>query len=143
MLRQDGGGFMGDAADGKFKIQRDINYRNSFLPIIKGTIEPAPEYNGSRITLRMGMHKAVIIFLSFWIGAVALLAVPLCIGAIMGTLQPPQSGFWGIVVPCGMLCFGIALPHACFWGEAKKAEKFLIETFRAEVELPPDPNRAL
>lgn len=98
---------------------------------------------GSRISTRMTMHRAVKIFLCVWLFGVASIGVPLAIAAINGTLQPNQSSWMGIVIPCGMMCFGLALPHLGFWPEVKKAEKFMIETWGAETELPPDPNRAI
>ena len=65
------GGFMGEVRDdGTFDILRDINYRNSFLPFIKGRIDS--DGGGSRITARMAMHKAVVIFTTFWLAFVTL-----------------------------------------------------------------------
>lgn len=138
-----GGGFTGTAENGRFFIQRDINYRNSFLPQVKGIIEPDPQGSGSRVTVTMAMHKFVQVFMCFWLFMVGAIGIPLAIAALNHKLQPPQNDWMGAVIPLVMLVFGLSLPHFGFWGEAKKAENFLTETLQAQLELPPDNNRAL
>ena len=44
--------------NGAFQMSRIINYRNSFLPVIKGTIEQ--DTNGATITVEMRLHYFVI-----------------------------------------------------------------------------------
>ena len=123
------GGFMGEVRDdGTFDILRDINYRNSFLPFIKGRIDS--DGGGSRITARMAMHKAVVIFTTFWLAFVTLA----CGGVVYSVIkqaQAPQPEA-ALLIPFGMLLFGLSLPYLAFTPEANKAEKFLLETLEAQ-----------
>ena len=57
--------FEGSVSENSFKICRCIHYRNSFLPLIIGTIE-AHEY-GSTINIRMRMAIPVIVFFSYMV----------------------------------------------------------------------------
>ncbi len=129
-----GGGFMGAVNDdGSFDIRRDINYRNSFLPFIKGSI--TADGAGSRIDLRMAMHKAVLVFMSFWLAFTSFMLGVFIYAAHNHTLvtKPPGTApEIGVLIPFGMLLFGLALPYVCFIPEANKAEKFLIDTLQAQ-----------
>ena len=60
--------FEGSVSENSFKIFRCIQYRNSFLPLIIGTIE-THEY-GSAINIRMRMAIPVIVFLVIWLTGV-------------------------------------------------------------------------
>ena len=52
--------FEGSVDGDHFKINRIINYRNSFLPIIEGTFRPEPP--GTIVTLNMRMIWPVVVF---------------------------------------------------------------------------------
>jgi hypothetical protein len=54
--------FLGEVHDRDFRIRRIIRYRNSFLPIIQGTVAERPE-GGSRVRLVMRLHSAVAAFM--------------------------------------------------------------------------------
>ena len=90
--------FEGKVCENSFKICRCIQYRNSFLPLIIGTIE-AHEY-GSTINIRMRMAIPVIVFLVIWFT-----------GVLVGCLIVPFAGFPmpAALVPYIMLVFGILL----------------------------------
>lgn len=141
MLRQGGGAFTGDVSDSHFSIVRDIRYRNSFLPFVTGEIAAA--YPGSRIEVRMKMHGATTGFMTVWLGFTFLMCVTFVaaffkVGALHFQGDPGSAA-----IPFGMLLFGIGMTWGGFLPEAKKAQNFLVEVLRADVELPPDPNRAL
>lgn len=51
--------------NGCFEFSRKINYRNSFLPVIK--IKVLHHHRGSSVNITMRLHAFVIIFLSIWI----------------------------------------------------------------------------
>src|SRR5580692_8908617 len=59
--RQSGFPFLGTVKGRSFSIRRDIQYRNSFLPLIRGKIVPTP--NGSRVNVFMFMHPLSLIFM--------------------------------------------------------------------------------
>ena len=108
--------FEGSVSENSFKICRCIQYRNSFLPLIIGTIE-ANEY-GSTINIRMRMAIPVIVFLVIWF-----------IGVLVGCLIVPFAGFPmpTALVPYIMLVFGILLAIIPNKIEAKKAREKLEE----------------
>lgn len=111
--------FEGKVCENSFKICRCIQYRNSFLPLIIGTIE-ANEY-GSTINIRMRMAIPVIVFLVIWF-----------IGVLVGCLIVPFAGFPmpTALVPYIMLVFGILLAIIPNKIEAKKAREKLEELLK-------------
>lgn len=113
-------GFSGTAEDGRFTLQRNINYRNSFLPQVVGKAEADTQTGGSRVTVTLSMHKSVKIFMCIWLWGVGAIGIPLAIAALTHKLQPPQNDWMGAVIPLGMMIFGLCLPHFGFWGKRKK-----------------------
>ena len=59
--------FLGEVHDRDFKIRRIIGYRNSFLPIIRGTVVPRPG-GGSHLRLVMALHLAIVVSMVAWFG---------------------------------------------------------------------------
>jgi hypothetical protein len=141
LYRNGTGGFTGTAEGGHFYLRRDINYRNSFLPRLQGTIETDRQTGGSRIAVRMELQKPVRIFMGVWLLCVGGFGIPLAIAALTHRLQPPQNDWMGVVMPSFMLVFGLVLPHFGFRPEAAKAQDFLTETLKAQIAAP-DADRA-
>src|SRR5665213_3260484 len=56
--------FLGSVENLTFKIRRNIQYRNSFLPIIRGKVIPTP--TGSTVNVFMYMHPFSFVFMLFW-----------------------------------------------------------------------------
>ena len=118
--------FSGTVADGTFEISRVIRYRNSFLPVVCGRIEP--QGAGSRIHVRMRLHLFAMVFMTVWMGLVAVALV-----GILYVFALDQGGLDGIALlaPLGMFAFGWALTTFGFWFEADKQERMLREMFEA------------
>ena len=57
--------FIGHIEKNNFDINRIINYRNSFLPFIRGKIISTAQ--GSEVSIQMSMHLLIVILISFWI----------------------------------------------------------------------------
>ncbi len=120
--------FVGKVDLDSFKIHRNVNYRNSFLPTICGSLESHPL--GTKITIRMRLHPLVMAFLMFWIYE-----------AVKFTL--PFSGvIWADI---GQLVFLIGFPlimtYLAFWFEAKKARMILEELHKETANTPLEPPR--
>lgn len=113
-----------------FKIWRIISYRNSFLPIVEGTITPTT--SGSRIAVTMRLHRFVAAFMLFWLGGVSLALVSFFIATMRGKMAPLPA----LLIPLGMLLFGILLTSCSFWWEAKRTKPFLIELFKGIERQP-------
>lgn len=118
-----------------FEISRVINYRNSFLPVIKGSINT---YLGkTRITIKMRMVMFVMAFMFFWFGIVGLVCLGLLIVGIIQFKEILQHGFSPmLLIPFAMLAFGCLLVSFAFKRESKKAKTFLSDLLQGqEVEI--------
>ena len=90
--------FNGNISEDSFKIQRNISYRNSFLPVIIGTIKETD--NGSEISMKMRLSLFVTGFMIFWFSFVIIF----CLMMPFIKFDFPIS-----LVPYLMLVFGILL----------------------------------
>jgi hypothetical protein len=103
--------FIGSVQDESFKLRRDIRYRNSFLPMIRGRI--TPNGVGTRVCVTMFIHPLVALFMIFWLGMVGF-------GAI--STRSTSS-----IIPGGMFIFGVALTVGGFIPEAIKAKNLICD----------------
>jgi hypothetical protein len=113
--------FIGVVTDDSFRIYRDISYRNSFLPQIKGALVTAP--TGTDVSVTMSIHPLVALFMLFWLGGVGY-------GALAGFASQEARGALSLV-PTGMFIFGIGLTAFGFYPEARKARRLLEEAIAA------------
>jgi hypothetical protein len=108
------GPFEGAFDGSRFEMRRIIHYRNSFLPQVRGVIEPAGE--GTRLVGTMRLHGAVIAFMTLWFGGV-LFASSVVLQPLFAGRKFDSAGF----IPLGMLVFGVALVLVGFIPESRKA----------------------
>jgi len=107
--------FIGKIEGNEFRLYRDIHYRNSFLPRIKGHVDSA--IDGTKIEVSMNLHPFVIGFMILWLGLVGIAAIAaLTAGSAVEAL-----------IPAGMFVFGVALVLGGFYPEAFKARRILEE----------------
>ncbi len=71
----------------------------------------------------MRLHRFVAAFMLFWLGGVSVGVVTFLIAAIRGKMEPIPA----LLIPMGMLLFGIVLTSGSFWWEAKKTKPALVE----------------
>ncbi|RYE53332.1 MAG: hypothetical protein EOP48_14635 [Sphingobacteriales bacterium] len=123
--------YEGKLMDRSFEISRIINYRNSFLPIIKGHIST---YLGkTEVAIKMRPIVFVLIFMSFWLGVVGLVCLGTIISAIMKFEKLLEQGFSPLaLIPFGMFVFGYALLTIGYKAESKKSKAFLKQLLEAE-----------
>jgi len=119
--------FEGFAVNGVFELKRNINYRNSFLPQITGTIEQCPD--GSRVHVKMTMWIFVTVFMCIWLGSAL-------IGGFLMVLQAAGQGKLTAVdfAGFGMFLFGYALMMGAFKFESIKTRTYLLELLEGEIE---------
>lgn len=135
LLSNTGKPYEGKMTNDSFEISRVINYRNSFLPIIKGSIDT---YLGkTRITIKMRMAMFVMVFMLFWLGIVGLVCLGILIMGIIQFREALQQGFSPVIlIPFGMFLFGSLLVSFGFKAESKKAKTFLNDLLQGqEVEI--------
>ncbi len=118
--------YQGSVSDGGFKITRIINYRNSFLPIIRGSFEQQPD-GTTIIHITMGIHPFVMAFLGFWyltwysgsIPIVFISGMPSIIAVVfIGLPILILIAFW-----CG------------FWFEADRSRREVTEIIIGEIRI--------
>ena len=69
--------YEGKIAGNSFTIIRIINYRNSFLPVIRGTIE---SFVGiTQINIKMQPMNSVLIFMGIWLGITGIVCLVMII----------------------------------------------------------------
>ncbi len=114
--------FNGTISEESFKIQRNINYRNSFLPVIIGKIKEIE--NGSEIFIKMRLNNFVKGFMTFWFSFVILfcLMVPFM-----------KFDFPSCLIPYIMLVFGILLVTISNKCETKIAKNKLEELLKDDI----------
>jgi len=110
--------FEGKVMKNSFKIQRIINYRNSFLPIINGKVES--DILGSTINLVMQLNMFVKVFLIIWLSFAF-------IGLFSAISFSPQKEVIlpALAISLGIILFLYVLTTWAFRYEVKKAKLIL------------------
>jgi hypothetical protein len=109
-----------------FSIKRIINYRNSFLPRINGTIEN--DFDGVTIKVKMRLHIFVIVFLCIWCGGVGLAFLAFLPQMFSNSEFNPAT-----LISFFMLLFAYGLTMGSFKFESKKSKSDLQKIFDAEI----------
>jgi hypothetical protein len=81
--------FIGTVDGDHFSLYRDIRYRNSFLPRIRGRVSSA--LGGTNIDVVMYLHPFVLLFMLFWLGFMAFGAVSTFRHSKGAAALPPQE----------------------------------------------------
>ncbi len=110
--QQPGFAFLGTVGGRSFLIRRAIQYRNSFLPLIRGKIVATPA--GSRVNVLMFMHPASLIFMLLWFGFL-----------ISTESRLLNANIARSYIPIGMIIFGLVLSLGGFFFEALKVMPLL------------------
>ncbi|MFL6233635.1 MAG: hypothetical protein ACJ76N_10920 [Thermoanaerobaculia bacterium] len=87
---------------------RDIDHRNSFLPLVRGRIDQEP--GGSRVSIILYIHPFVAILMLGWL-------------ILVGHNAWPPTG--DRFMPAGMFLFGLGMILFGFIPEARKARRLL------------------
>jgi hypothetical protein len=100
-----------------FKISRSIGYRNSFLPVINGNINPAE--NGSIVKIKMRLSHPVLIFTCLVLGTIVFVGVTFAFHQF-------KTGIFDsiILAPIGMFVFVYGLMMISFKLEANRSKLF-------------------
>ncbi|MBE2200568.1 MAG: hypothetical protein IAE79_18285 [Anaerolinea sp.] len=116
--------FEGSVENGRFNINRIINYRNSFLPIIVGQFHE--DLGFTRIEISMRMHYAVQAFLVVWVLGFLSIFWPISLG--------DESVGWlgGLVMFAGFVLLFLLIIVVSFNYEANKARRLLEELWTAD-----------
>jgi len=113
--------FSGTVNSESFKIRRNINYRNSFLPIVT---------DGNRTTLQLTFKPVefVIAFMIVWLGGVSLASISM----IFLLITSPETFSAPMLIPFAMLVSGIALFGGGFAAEYPKSKDTLLNLINTQ-----------
>lgn len=117
--------FEGTLDDGRFRVVRLVHGRNSFRPLIDGTLVPAP--GGSRIEVVMRMHPLVLGLLAVLLGTACLVAIVAATELLAAGRAP--LALLVLVAPPLVALGALALTAA----EARKAVELLARVFDAKA----------
>ena len=107
-----------------FTMNRNINYRNSFLPVITGHVKTF--LGQTQVNIKIRPVTLVLIFISFWLGIGGLVCLGMLLIGLLQFRQILQDGFSPMLfIPFGMFVFGCLLTHFAFKGESKNSKEFL------------------
>ncbi|WP_343697209.1 hypothetical protein [Flavobacterium sp.] len=122
--------YVGKIYGNKFKIKRAINYRNSFLPIIKGEIKE--DISGSKIIVKMSLVEFVKVFMIIWLGGAFIACIAVTYNILFNNGLNSEAGFF-MLIPYGMLLLGIAMAGFGFKVESKKSTQDLEKILQAKI----------
>lgn len=118
--------YEGDINDNSFDISKIIQYRNSFIPQIKGTIQKNNQ--GTQIEVTMQLHVFVFVFLIFWCSFALLFFIGIGIRDIENRKISVE-----LLIPFFMLLFVYALATIGFKIESNSAKDDFKKRFEAEI----------
>lgn len=116
-----------------FTINRIIHYRNSFIPVVEGDIQP--EVIGCSVRITMHPHILVIAFMALWMGGVSysfLASLRFFVAMVMQADAQSSSLVGPFLIPAAFLVFGYALTLIGFKVESNKSRSFFCTLFQAE-----------
>jgi len=119
--------FEGNFEQDRFEMQRIITGRNSFLPQIKGKIQP--NINGTKLVADLKVHTFVIIFMIFWLTFVGFAFIMGIIGVINQGTNP-----FLLIFPLIMIGFGIGLVNYGFNSQKDKSINDLKRIINGQIK---------
>jgi hypothetical protein len=118
--------FSGTVNPEGFKIRRNINYKNSFIPFITGRF--LSHENRTTLELIFKPLEFFIAFMILWLGGVTLG----CIFTLYTALTSTEDFSAPMLIPFVMFVFGIVLFKGAFAFEYPKSKAALLNLINAE-----------
>jgi|GEM_PF-3115001 len=122
------GPFQGTVFANSFTLRRVISYRNDVRPEITGTVEPNPASGGSRLRLRHRLPPLVLVFAAIWLLFISFAA--LVVGS--AALEAKAGLDPNLLIPVGMLLFGVLFFTLPFWSEVQESRPLLVQLLALE-----------
>ena len=123
--------YEGELVNDTFTINKIIDYKNSFLPVITGHI--SAHGDKTRIAISMNLTLFVLVFIAIWLGILGTICLGLLLSGLLRLSQFTQSEFNPLVLlPFGMFIFGAGLTLIAFKAESKSAKKFLADLLEGQ-----------
>ena len=100
----------------EFRLHKRRYWRNDFAPVLYGRL--VPESRGTRVETYWGIQRWSRIFMRIWLAFVSLIGLPIFLASLRQLITGKQSVqgdlYVGLLVPPGMLLFGMLLPKLGF-----------------------------
>ncbi len=119
--------FQGSITQNGFVVTRIIHYRNSFLPIIRGTFKSSS--SGVVIAIKMRPHHCVTAFMCVWFGGVGMGIIAMS----TAFFAHDKARYPALLLVLAMFIFGWALVSGGFWFEVNKSKQILLEIFKGQL----------
>lgn len=103
---------LGKLRDSSFRLQKRRYYRNSFAPFFFGRFVASDD--GTLIEGEFRMHPFVRVFMIVWFSLLGVPSVIMLISVFAGQADI-QDGPLALVLPAGMVAFGVALVKFGRW----------------------------
>jgi hypothetical protein len=133
---------LGKIKGNKIRLQKRRYYRNSFSPYFYAMV--SPESHGTRIEGHFDCLPFVKIFMRIWLGFVVVLGcfiyVLMLEDLLTGRAHRRADIYLGILVPPGLVLFGLLLPRFGRWlgrNEESYILDFLQRALPARMEIRP------
>lgn len=121
--------FKGQVSQGKFNLQRNLSYRNSFQADISGEI--FEHGSGSKIEVNLNLSPFVKVFLIIWCSFASIFCIAFLFGAI-NTQEPSLAA--GSLIPLGMIGFCCLIVSIGFKSDCEECRKALNVVFKVESQ---------
>ncbi len=123
--------YVGKIIGSSFVMSRNINYKNSFLPVITGDVFTS--LGKTTVHVKMQPIGFVLVFISIWLSVVGFACLAIIFGGFFSSKNISQNGFSpAILIPFIMFLFGSLLTYFAFKVESKKSKKFLANLLEEE-----------
>lgn len=109
-----------------FEAERCIEYRNSFLPKIRGAVET--NGRGCAVHVEFKLNDGVFAFMIFWIGFASIAAISITV-----SMFTSPAGNISYLLSWLFPLIGFGFPRLGFNSERDDAQKFLIKLFDGAV----------
>jgi len=120
------GEFEGWIEENRFQFRRMISYRNPFVPVVQGLIEPCD--NGSVIRLTMRLTWPTLIFYGAWM----LASVFFGCAYLVTVLATERFSWLAIAVSIAFPVFGYLVGAPAFWLEVMRSKQMLSQALTAD-----------
>jgi hypothetical protein len=120
--------YEGEVVGNNFNIQRIIQYRSSFLPVIKGAI--IQDSNGTKINVKIGLQTIVLVGVCVLAGLAIVFFMAITFAAVVFR----HFNFF-FLAPFGFLIFLYLMTTIAFNMECSKSKTDLKKILQAEIEV--------
>ncbi len=117
--------YSGQIIENSFYIKRIINYKNSFLPRIEGTI--ISDIRGTKVNIKMRLYPLVLIFMIIWFTGLSIVTF-----IILSARDGNNNNIFPLIIPFIMILFGYLLFTIPFKIESRIAFKDINALFRKD-----------